>query len=548
MKRYFSIIFAFLLLLLLFQNKMIMAYSWDYLPGGQNYLTEDAFESDIGSYSTISPIFMKSNQDYVLSATTDYIDLFTYGDVVCTIYFYYGTTLVGTYYLYYDDFFEEQFQDIKSCVFNTPINVNNINMSFADPNYYFWDYGLDRVMLEEGTIFDEFEDYVPGTIVDTDSPEFSSAGTIISYIHSPITILEIKSTLTAYDVIDGNLTSSIVLVEDNYTPNKATLGVYTVIFEVQDSSHNVKRATINVEVKDILKPVFSNIGTITIPYPGVYTISTIKGMLFASDNYDGDISQDIVLVEDLYTAKSNIVGTYPVTFSVQDSSGNVTTYTQYVKVVDAEAPVISGTNSIVIGYDKTITIAEVLLGLHVVDNYDLPTSLVFVVVSDNYTINKYKLGNYEIHLSVTDANGNVSLKTVSIQVVDKIGPIMYFDSSVVQTYTNHVLLLEDFLHLINLSDELSNTTSVNVNIIYDSYSSHATVPGTYNLSLSLENDNNEKSVKEFQIIVKPSEEIVYELPEEESFFLQYKEYFMYGGLGLVIILSNLIWLLTFRRR
>ena len=52
------------------------------------------------------------------------------------------------------------------------------------------------------------------------------------------------------------------------------------------------------------------------------------------------------------------LGKYPVTFSVEDTAGNVTTLLVYINVVDMTAPVISGnTSAAQISYTQTWNIA-----------------------------------------------------------------------------------------------------------------------------------------------------------------------------------------------
>ena len=62
-------------------------------------------------------------------------------------------------------------------------------------------------------------------------------------------------------------------------------------------------------------------------------------MLLASDNYDGDITADIVTVNNVDTS---VIGSYTVTYNVTDSSGNdATEVTRTVSVTDTTVPVIT---------------------------------------------------------------------------------------------------------------------------------------------------------------------------------------------------------------
>ena len=60
----------------------------------------------------------------------------------------------------------------------------------------------------------------------------------------------------------------------------------------------------------------------------------------ASDNYDGDITADIVTVNNVDV--TSVIGSYTVTYNVTDDAGNAATeVTRTVNVTDTTAPVIT---------------------------------------------------------------------------------------------------------------------------------------------------------------------------------------------------------------
>ena len=342
---------------------------------------------------------------------------------------------------------------------------------------------------------------VEGTIIDTTSPYFVGSDTIVSYFDQPITLAEIQSSLTAYDDIDGNLTSNITVKSDNYTGNSDTLGTYQIVFSVSDNSSNTTELTVNVEVVDILPPVFSDIGKIFAVFPNTYSVTDVKAMLSASDHYDGDISDSITYMSDNYIENSEVVGEYQMTFVVTDSSGNSTEYVQIIEVIDDQSPVISGSESINIGYNQLLTTDIVKNGLSVVDNYDDSQDLEIVLENDTYSSNSNLLGQYEMEFSVTDSSGNKSYKTVVINVVDEIGPIVYFDTSIIQIYSDTIMSLPDFAKLMFHTNELDPTKYYFITTRLDTYSKHYNIPGTYHMHIDFEDENGEITKREFRIEV-----------------------------------------------
>lgn len=497
MKKFIFSMFLFLSLLSIFIIK-VAAYSPHYLPGGKNYISSDNVVKVGDIVNSINPFLVKSYTAYTFSVSRDYVDGAPFN---LNVIFYDNDGYLSDEFT--DDFsmtFDNTL-NVYYFTFTTPAECNYLEFEFNDNGSYVSGTELINVQLEEGTIATVYEPYIQGDIMDTSSPYFIGANSIISYYDQPITVAEIQSSLSAYDDIDGDLSANITVVQDNYTANIGVLGTYSVIFSVTDNSMNSTEMTVNVQLVDVLAPVFSNVSTITAVYPNTYTVENIIAMLSASDNYDADVSHLITLVDDNYTINSSVVGTYQMDFQVTDSSGNTSYYTQNISVVDVEGPIISGTENINIGYNHQLTPEIIMEGLSVVDNYDDQLTLNIVLENDDYSTNYNKLGQYSMQFSVTDSSGNKTYKTINIAVVDEIGPVVYFDSSIIQVYSDTVLSLPDFAQLLVKTNELNQGEDYYITIKYDNYTNHAQSPGTYHLSLDFEDGKGDIFTKEFQIRV-----------------------------------------------
>ena len=218
---------------------------------------------------------------------------------------------------------------------------------------------------------------------------------------------------------DGTLTGSITVTS---TVDITTVGTYTVTYDVDDSASNsAVQVTRTVNVVDTTAPVISLDGTTPITIE-VHSPYTDAGATAEDSNGDGDITGDIVTVNPVDTS---IVGSYTVTYDVDDSASNsAVQVTRTVNVVDTTAPVITlaGDNPQIV----EINTAYVEAGIaSAIDNYDGDVS--GGVTIDASAVNTAAVGRYNVIYSVTDANGNTGTATREVHVMDHV-PHAFDDS------------------------------------------------------------------------------------------------------------------------
>ena len=556
MKRYCLLMILLVGLLGGFLTK-VYAYSPHFLPGGENYLSQDNFQTVGEYYVTINPFLVKPDCEYLLTIPRAYMEN---EDPETMVEFYLNQDYEDCLEFTPGDYTFHETYNVAYLTFVTPSQCNYLTLSFLEGSSFFLyeegpeeDLKLTGIMLEEGSIFDGYETYVPGTIIDTDAPYFQSAGTIVSYVDDPISVQEIQSALKAVDAIDGDVSQNITLVSDDYTAYQNILGNYTVSFSVADASNNQNELTVNVTVVDVVKPVFSPIGIVKAVFPNTFTDQDLLGMMQASDNYDGSISQAIVIETNHYSASSQIVGQYEVLFSVTDSSDNQAAYTMTIQVVDEEAPVLSGIETILIGYDQLVTPDEVRSQLSVIDNYDSVFPPAIELVSDTYTTSHSTLGFYQMVFESCDSSDNRSTKTVFIQVVDQIAPVVYYDLAVIQVYQDRVLTLQEITTLLTYSKEIAPNENYQVHVDYDSYSPHAGTPGVYHLSLRFEDKEGKLFQKELEIQVAEKDETWIETPDitpqpASPGFFQTNSPMIFWAMGALLAGSNGLWWMILKKR
>jgi len=282
-----------------------------------------------------------------------------------------------------------------------------------------------RVYYDTGNIF--IKDDTGAVPVSTFSlgmnvpPTISGSGVYLSDYDNPATVADVQATLTAADDPDGDLTSSIIVFEDNYTGNENVLGDHIIVFQVSDAAGNDTQFNVTVQVVDITPAVITlngdavitkGIGDAPCSYPGAY----------ATDNVDGaDIQLDAVCNVD-----TSVVGTYTITYDYTDTSGNVSeTAVVTVNVVDTESPYVqSNVQNITTYNSQNLTINQVLSGITVVDDHDVAFDGTYTVTVDNYTGNESIEGSYTVTLSATDAAGNIMTHVITIIVIDDLPPVI----------------------------------------------------------------------------------------------------------------------------
>ena len=220
---------------------------------------------------------------------------------------------------------------------------------------------------------------------------------------------------TATDNVDGDITDRIVVTNPVDT---ATAGTYTVSYRVEDTAGNTATATRTVIVQataDTVPPVITLVGaaTVTVQLGAAYTDAGAT----ATDNVDGDITDRIVVTNPVDTAT---VGTYTVSYRVEDSAGNAATATRTVIVqatADTVPPEITliGAATVTVQLDAVYTDA----GATATDNVDGDISDRIVVENP---VNTSIAGTYTVTYRVEDQAGNRASATRSVVVQTSLQP------------------------------------------------------------------------------------------------------------------------------
>ena len=141
---------------------------------------------------------------------------------------------------------------------------------------------------------------------------------------------------TATDDLDGDLTSSISVTG---SVDASSVGTYTLTYTVADAASNTASTTRTVTVSDLVDttpPVITLNGSSTIQL-NIGENWTDPGAA-ATDDVDGDVTS---LISTTGSVDTSSVGTYTLTYSVEDAAGNSSSITRTVVVKTPELPSIS---------------------------------------------------------------------------------------------------------------------------------------------------------------------------------------------------------------
>ncbi|EAQ41065.1 S-layer family protein [Polaribacter sp. MED152] len=313
-------------------------------------------------------------------------------------------------------------------------------------------------------------------VVDTTKPVITLTGANPQILEVEDAYTELNA--TASDNYDGNITADIVIDASNVVAG--TVGSYTVTYNVTDANSNTAtEVTRTVNVVDTTKPVI----TLTGANPQILEVEDAYTELnaTASDNYDGNITADIVI--DASNVVAGTVGSYTVTYNVTDANSNTATeVTRTVNVVDTTKPVITltGANPQILEVEDAYT----ELNATASDNYDGNITADIVIDASNVVAGT--VGSYTVTYNVTDANSNTATEvTRTVNVVDTTKPVITLTGANPQ-----ILEVEDAYTELNATASDNYDGNITADIVIDASNVVAGTVGSYTVTYNVTDANS----------------------------------------------------------
>ena len=313
---------------------------------------------------------------------------------------------------------------------NIVIDASNVNVDIAGDytvTYNVSDAAGNPAVQVTRTVTITADKTIPVIALEGANPQSIELGTAYSELGA-----------TATDNIDGTITGNIVIDASNVNVDIA--GDYTVTYNVSDAAGNpAVQVTRTVNVEDNTPPV--------ITVSGLNPINIGLGSVYTDAGATSDGGEEVKTSGTVDTAT---VETYTITYSATDANGNEGTAIRTVNVVDTTAPVITleGTSPMTVELGGT---------------YSEPgaESNGGETVTITGSVDTATVGTYIITYTATDANGNTTITTRTVNVVNEKGPIITIESTLKELGLNQVSIISfnfnrDILELNEGYIDLSN--------------------------------------------------------------------------------------------
>ena len=405
-------------------------------------------------------------------------------------------TIVATDIIYYinhpaPDYLEGiTASDLSSGNITSSLTVNDDDVDLTTVGTY-------ELIYSATDAANNVETYTVNVIVrlDDQAPSFAGLRNFQYIIGDPA--LDLLQSITATDDVDGDITSSIVVNDDNV--DYAVPGQYTATLTVSDLAGNEQIATVNVKVvteasaNDDEAPLISGLSDITY-YIGT-ALPNYNLNVTSIDNVDDNITSGIVIDDSLVDLETP--GVYYLTYTSVDTAGNEAVEQRKITVIlDEVAPTFSGIKNFTVLLGNAAP--NYLTGVTANDNVD--GNLTASIVLDASAVMIGTVGVYNVTYTVSDNSGNETVRTVTVTVSSN--PVLKGVEDRQSYYVGS--LTYDPLRGVTATDTLDGDLTSSIQVL-GSYSTSR--PGKYTINITVTNSAGFTSSQSVSLTVKANPNI-----------------------------------------
>ncbi len=419
-------------------------------------------------------------------------------------------------------------------------NAQNNNFgSHVFPKFSTADNNYERHCLYDfGFIVTETKRVLSDEFIDLEAPTF------IVDVDNPISFETIKSQITAYDKTEGDITSKIVISNNNYVLSNGKIGVGTYSFTatVSDLFDNTCSKVFNIMVVDITKPTLIA-SDMTITYNETLSDSDLVNNVNYSDNVSAKdkINYNITLNEynsaPSYKTFKAKCGTYNISISFTDEANNTNSVSFSVNVIDNIAPAVVVPEEIISTTTNFLTMNDIKEYISVVDEYD-NNATYSLYDAQGYNTTK-KVGTYKMRIEAKDSSNNTSTVYFNVKLVDTDVPTIGFKDDYLIVINVDEILTKDKLILL-LSNNIDLSSLDEIEIESDYFASSIKGAGKYEITITgIDRNTKEKVSIKTELDVIDSINTVPVAKEEEN-----KIYTIWNENKILIIVASSLLLIA----
>ncbi len=260
------------------------------------------------------------------------------------------------------------------------------------------------------------------------------------------------------------------------------------------------------------------------------TLEELKASLTATDDEDGDLSEDITVHYEDYLGNEMTVGNRNVHFIVYDSAGNSDYFEMIVRINDFEVPTLTLRGSETVYHEVGSNYSD--QGVIFNDNYD-PSRTIFL----NNIVDEDTLGTYNLTYTASDDSGNTAeAVTRTVIVRDTTDPFVIDNIRNISTYDSFNESIDDLLSDIRVYDNYDGDITETMTIETDNYSSNMDTPGFYSVIIQASDSSGNQLSHTITIEVKEDESPVFTFT---SRFIELSEYTLMTIEDIKVFIRNL---------
>jgi len=237
------------------------------------------------------------------------------------------------------------------------------------------------------------------------------------------------------------------------------------------------------------------------------TVQEIISHLQANDDLSGNVTDEIIVIADLYTPDMNQLGETAIALVVKDEAYNSTMISVLINTQDVTPPTIEFTN-----FDSNTNVIRVPLGtsiediysqylpqdLTIIDSYDgeLGSSAIVDYIGtpegfDEITDTSIE-GDYNQFIEAEDSSGNIGRLDYTIRIQDMTAPVLDGPTSIYKK-DNYILSSDFFKQYFTATDNIDGDITADIDIVSNEYLGNADIPGEYEVILRVTDEDSNTS-------------------------------------------------------